>query len=629
MKIKLLLKKDDQIIKEIKDAPLPFRIGRTEDNDLVLPVPHISRHHAIIERVEHELFLTNLSERGQLLVEGENIQREKLEIPISFQIPPFEIDIELEITPLKFEVKPTEPLFETTEMPESFPLTLEEEEKEGPPSLSAEETRITKRRPKGKIIVLEGKSAHKGYDLIGDEIVMGRDPDCDISIEDPKISREHARILFKNQKFYLIDCESSNGTFINHKQIFGEKELRSSDQIQLGDAILQFAIYDEEAYSLTSREKGLSPDVTQSGLIPHWEAPPSRPTFFRYKKIFYASGLLITLFLIYFLINQKKAPPQRETAQEKKTEKRAETDELSRLTKSDREYVFEKMKVAKSFINNREYERAQIALEEVFAIAPSYSEARALIETLRSIFEQRRLASQKYEERLEEKRQEEEIKYHLSVALEHFNRQQWQKAIEEYDKILEIFPEHEEAQKKKIEVLQRFEKPEVKPEVSIAKKRNRQAEAWLAKGTTLAQQGEIQKALETWRKVLDLEGVNPAHYAKAEQFINFEKERLRQKYTPLLSQAFALIESKEYTQAEEVLQGILKEYPTYKEAKEALYKVQDALHQMARREYTEAIIDENVGRVDSAVKKFKWIIERTPASDEYHRKSKNKLKKYE
>jgi len=182
---------------------------------------------------------------------------------------------------------------------------------------------------------------------------------------------------------------------------------------------------------------------------------------------------------------------------------------------------------------------------------------------------------------------------------------------------------------KSIEALKKLEKPEVKPEVSIAQKRNRQAEAWLAQGTTLAQQGETQKALGVWRKVLELEGVNPSRYAKAEQFINFEKERLSQKYAPLLSQAYALIETKEYGQAQEILDGVLKEYPTHKEAKEALYKVQDALHQMARREYTEAIIDENVGRVDSAVKKFKWIIERAPASDEYHRKAKNKLKKYE
>jgi pSer/pThr/pTyr-binding forkhead associated (FHA) protein/tetratricopeptide (TPR) repeat protein len=634
MKINLLLKKDEQIVRKTEISHFPCRIGRSKDNDLILEEPHISRHHAMIELIGNEIVITNISQKGKVLFEGENIEgKQTLELPGAFEIPPFEITIVSEPTAIKkFESKLTEPLFEEPppSLAESFPLTIE-----------AEETKISEIPPRAKIIVIQGTSPHEGYDLIGDEIIIGRDPDCDISLEDPKISREHAKITLKDQKFYIADCGSSNGTFVNHKQIVEEKELTSSDQIQLGDAVLQFAIFDEGAYLLPHRPERLSPDITESGMIPQWEtpqwaskvpfyAPKPQKIFFRYKKIFYASGLLLSALLIYLMINQK-GKPQRETAEEKKRTKITRTieDELSQLSKTDREYILEKMKAAKASINNREYRKAQIALEEVFAIAPGYSEARALSETLRSVFEQQRLAEQKYREIAEEKRQEEEIKYHLSVALEYFNRQQWSKAIEEYDKILETVPEHEEAQKKRLEAIKELEAPEVKPAVSLMQKRNRQAEAWLAQGTTLAQQGETQKALAIWRKVLGLEGVNPAYYIKAEQFINFEKERLAQKYAPLLSQAYALIESKEYTQAEEILRGILKEYPTHKEAKEALYKVQDTLHQLARREYTEAIIDENVGRIDSAVKKFKWIIERVPESDEYHKKAKNKLKKYE
>lgn len=635
MKINLLLKKNDEIIRKMEILRFPCRIGRSKDNDLILEEPHISRHHAVIELIGNEIVITNISQKGKVLFEGENIEKQTLESPGAFEIPPFEITLISEPTAIKkFESKPGEPLFEEAppSLAESFPLTIEEE-KQAP---AGEETRISEIPPRAKIIVIQGTSPHEGYDLIGDEIIIGRDPDCDISLEDPKISREHAKITLKGLKFYIADCGSSNGTFVNHKQIVEEKELTSSDQIQLGDAVLQFAIFDEGAYSLISPAKGLSPDITQSGAIPRWEteipsyAPRSQKMFFRYKKILYASGLLLSLLLIYLMINQK-GKPQRETAEEKKRMRIAQTteDELSQISKTDREYILEKMKAAKTSINNREYRKAQIALEEVFAIAPGYSEARALSETLRSVFEQQRLAEQKYREIAEEKRQEEEIKYHLSIALEYFNRQQWPKAIEEYDRILETVPEHEEAQKKRFEALKKLEAPEVKPAVSLMQKKNRQAEAWLAQGTTLAQQGETQKALGIWRKVLGLEGVNPAYYIKAEQFINFEKERLAQKYAPLLSQAYALIESKEYTQAEEILRGILKEYPTHKEAKEALYKVEDTLHQMARREYTEAIIDENVGRIDSAVKKFKWIVERVPASDEYHRKAKNKLKKYE
>ena len=104
---------------------------------------------------------------------------------------------------------------------------------------------------------------------------------------------------------------------------------------------------------------------------------------------------------------------------------------------------------------------------------------------------------------------------------------------------------------------------------------------------------------------------------------------MKQKYLPLLSKAKILIESKEHLNAKEILDGILKEYPTHPEATAALERVLFALHGLAKKEYTEAIIDENVGRVDAAKEKFKWIVDRIPASDEYHQKAKNKLKKYE
>lgn len=51
------------------------------------------------------------------------------------------------------------------------------------------------------------------------QAVIGRDNSADIQITNAKISRSHARIEFKANKWHLTDLDSSNGTYINGKNI--------------------------------------------------------------------------------------------------------------------------------------------------------------------------------------------------------------------------------------------------------------------------------------------------------------------------------------------------------------------------------------------------------------------------
>ncbi|HBQ21733.1 MAG: hypothetical protein A2Z91_03170 [Deltaproteobacteria bacterium GWA2_38_16] len=655
MNIKLTFKKMDQILKVVTITPAesPFRMGRGKDNEFMIEEPHISRHHAQIEFKEGKWFLLKMTKTGKLIYDGKNIEKQELTLPTSFEIPPYAFTVEvaqeekIEVsiskkTELKSEPR-TEPSTEIDEKEiftptsQSFPLTLEENEDK-----IKEETKITS-HIQAKIIILKGTSTYQSYDLLGKEITLGRDNACDIALDDPKISREHAKIFLKGNTYYLKDCGSTNGTFLNHHPITAETPITSSDQIQLGDCILQFAVCDENLYALASRSSALSPDATQSGIYPpSWEAqvpsyskPPQ--SFLKRFRIFFALGTIGLLIIAYFGMEPAKPPPTRQTAQELPTKVTPPTeapDELSKLSQVDQEYILAKLKEAKDFYKNRSYRKAQLALQEALKIAPQYKAALDLNTVIQETLEKQSQENQKQEAVLEEKKLEEDVKYHLSVALDYFNRQQWDKAIQEYDKILELKPEHEEAQAKRQiaqdKLEQKTQKKEVlPPPVSAQKQNNKKAETLLAQGSTLSQQNKPLQALEMWRKVLKLEGIDPQYYVKAEQFINFTKDQLQKKYSPLLTEVSVLIESKDHLKAKEILETILKEYPSHPEAQALLDKVLFSLHGIAKQQYTEAIIDENIGRIDSAREKFKWIIERIPASDEYHRKAQNKLKKYE
>lgn len=67
------------------------------------------------------------------------------------------------------------------------------------------------------------------------DATIGRSKKCDICIDDPFLSQEHAQILVRDGGVFLLDLESTNGTFLNDEQISGDAiELFSGDSVHLG-----------------------------------------------------------------------------------------------------------------------------------------------------------------------------------------------------------------------------------------------------------------------------------------------------------------------------------------------------------------------------------------------------------
>ncbi|MFZ0659394.1 MAG: FHA domain-containing protein [Candidatus Binataceae bacterium] len=73
------------------------------------------------------------------------------------------------------------------------------------------------------------------YALLKDEVTLGRGEDNDIVIPHASISRAHARLLRRNGGFELMDLNSTNGTFVDDRQIHGSAFLSSGSQVRLGD----------------------------------------------------------------------------------------------------------------------------------------------------------------------------------------------------------------------------------------------------------------------------------------------------------------------------------------------------------------------------------------------------------
>jgi len=66
------------------------------------------------------------------------------------------------------------------------------------------------------------------------EILIGRDPQNDLQLQDDTISARHARIFHSNNLWLVEDSQSTNGTFLNNEKILSSTVLVEDDIIQCG-----------------------------------------------------------------------------------------------------------------------------------------------------------------------------------------------------------------------------------------------------------------------------------------------------------------------------------------------------------------------------------------------------------
>ncbi|MCD4786352.1 MAG: FHA domain-containing protein [Candidatus Eremiobacteraeota bacterium] len=84
-----------------------------------------------------------------------------------------------------------------------------------------------------------GTEAKAGYPITKKMMIIGRDVNADILINDLSMSRKHAHILSLAGGFILRDLESNNGTFINNQRI-EESYLTDGDVITFGEVKFVF-----------------------------------------------------------------------------------------------------------------------------------------------------------------------------------------------------------------------------------------------------------------------------------------------------------------------------------------------------------------------------------------------------
>lgn len=84
-----------------------------------------------------------------------------------------------------------------------------------------------------KLTLIDPRGQSSQFEVTKSPFRIGRLPGCELSLPDSRISRKHAQILLEGGTYYLEDCGSRNGLFVNDQRV-ERCELHAGDRIDFG-----------------------------------------------------------------------------------------------------------------------------------------------------------------------------------------------------------------------------------------------------------------------------------------------------------------------------------------------------------------------------------------------------------
>jgi putative serine protease PepD len=124
-------------------------------------------------------------------------------------------------------------------------------------------------------LIIAGETENGVVEIDGNRFVIGRHPGSDLTLDDPKVSGEHAAVLVHGDgRVELEDLASTNGTFVNERRIT-KAPLADGDRVRVGQTTLTFEDGTPDRLpGDRTRTTVAEPVPTVSEPVPRHEWPP-------------------------------------------------------------------------------------------------------------------------------------------------------------------------------------------------------------------------------------------------------------------------------------------------------------------------------------------------------------------
>ena len=95
--------------------------------------------------------------------------------------------------------------------------------------------------PSARLVWMRPDGQELSFPLAASVMLIGRDEDADIRVDEPLVSRAHARIEPRGGGYVVLDLGSTNLTRVNGA-VVSECVLRDGDEVRFGRAVCRFEL---------------------------------------------------------------------------------------------------------------------------------------------------------------------------------------------------------------------------------------------------------------------------------------------------------------------------------------------------------------------------------------------------
>jgi pSer/pThr/pTyr-binding forkhead associated (FHA) protein len=211
-------------------------IGRDPSCDIVIPRPEVSRRHATIRPEAGGYLLLDGSVNGVLV----NDARVQAELPlgrgdtIRVATEEFRFYAEERSAPIEAESIPA------LQHTGAFVAARRPTPAKAPVAVPPEPASREKPTFGHFEVINEGPTKGTRYDLDSPRITIGRGAHNDVAINDESVSEYHAKLQRRENAWYLLDLESTNGTYVAGQRVSDEVKLTSGDDVRFGGVKMTF-----------------------------------------------------------------------------------------------------------------------------------------------------------------------------------------------------------------------------------------------------------------------------------------------------------------------------------------------------------------------------------------------------
>jgi pSer/pThr/pTyr-binding forkhead associated (FHA) protein/lysophospholipase L1-like esterase len=132
-------------------------------------------------------------------------------------------------------------------------------------------------QPSAALIIRQGSGVGQRFAITEPAVTVGRHRSCDIPVEDPEMSRQHARITWSGTGYVVEDLGSANGTFVNGQRISGPHTLKDSDLLRLGKVEFAFQSAEPPPSDEMPTMAGVAAPTGGEPVAPPARVPPPEP----------------------------------------------------------------------------------------------------------------------------------------------------------------------------------------------------------------------------------------------------------------------------------------------------------------------------------------------------------------